>query len=409
MKMIKTAYIRTQFWFNLISGGSVGHTIGILNGFKKNNINVKVLSNEWFYGIYDFNYKVIEPKIKKPPWLGELLYNFYANISFKKSILEFKPDFIYNRYSGYTFFVARIAKTLNIPLILEFNSFDTWKLIHWEKSKSIFKRLIQRYFLYNIVKKIEDYNLKNSYLIVTVSKTLKLSLLRIGVPDKKIMVNPNGTDAEIFNPEIEISNKCKNLRKKLGIEKEKILVGFSGTFGLWHGIPQLTEAIDMILRNRMDLNINFLIIGDGGELKKSMERRLFNYKEVTFTGMVSYSEIKYYLAICDVLVSPHCPQIDSSEFFGSPTKLFEYMAMGKGIVASNLGQIGEVLKHNESAVLVEPGNVNELAAGILKLASDDKLRLRMGKYARKEVLKKYTWERNVENLLNIMQKNKIIK
>ena len=54
------------------------------------------------------------------------------------------------------------------------------------------------------------------------------------------------------------------------------------------------------------------------------------------------------LDACDILVSPHVPLDAGAEFFGSPTKLFEYMAMGKGIVASRLGQIGEVLQHEKS-------------------------------------------------------------
>ena len=404
MKKIKLVYIRTQFWFDLMSGGSVGHTLGVLNGFRKNDVDVRVLSNERFYGINGFNYEIIEPKIKGPLWFGEFIYNFYASYSFKRKVLKFKPDFIYHRYSGYTFFIVKLARALKIPLILEFNSFDSWKLIHWEKSKNIFKRLIQRFFLYNIVKRIEYFNLKNSYLIVVVSEVLKSNLLKIGIPNRKIIVNPNGVDTGIFYPEIVFSEKCKNLRKELCIKRDKRLIGFSGTFGPWHGITQLTDAIKMIIEGGLDLNIHFLIIGNGSELKKNMEKNLSLYKEVAFTGMVAYSEIKYYLAICDVLVSPHCPQVDNSEFFGSPTKLFEYMAMGKGIVASNLGQIGKVLKHNKSALLVEPGNVSELASGIIKLAGDNKLCLRMGKCAREEVLKKYTWERNIRNLLKVMEK-----
>ena len=52
-----------------------------------------------------------------------------------------------------------------------------------------------------------------------------------------------------------------------------------------------------------------------------------------------------YLAACDILASPHVPNADGTPFFGSPTKLFEYMAMGKCIVASDLDQVGEILEH----------------------------------------------------------------
>ena len=134
MKKIKIAYVRTQFWFNLKAGGSVGHTLGVLKGFKSNNCEVKIISNEKFFGIEDFDYRVIKPKYKR--FLGESIYNFYAKNRFKKHILKFNPDIIYHRYTGNTFFVAKIAKELNIPLILEFNSFDTWKMQHWSASRN---------------------------------------------------------------------------------------------------------------------------------------------------------------------------------------------------------------------------------------------------------------------------------
>lgn len=397
MKLMKVIYTRTQFWFNLKAGGSVGHTLGVLNGFKENNCKIKIISNENFLGIDDFNYTVIRPKIKR--LLGEFLYNFYAKDRVKKEILKFKPDFIYHRYTGYTFFVAKIANELNIPLVLEFNSFDTWKMKHWGgKSRSFLKEFIKKYLLYSMVKWIENYNLKKAFLITTVSKPLKEDLLKLGIPEEKILVNPNGVDSEKFNPKIENSIKLKKLKLKLGINDNELVIGFSGTFGPWHGIPQLTEAIDIILSEELIKHIYFLIIGEG-ILRNEMIKKLKKYKNVTFTGTISYSEIQNYLAICDILLSPHCPQVDGREFFGSPTKLFEYMAMKKGIVASNLGQIGEILKNGQTAILVNPGDARDLARGIILLSSNSELRKRLGENAREEIIKKYTWDKHVERIM----------
>jgi len=408
MKKIKVIYVRTQFWFDLKAGGSVAHTSGVLNGMIKNGCEINIVSNEKFSGTKDFKYKIIKPLKLKPYWVGELLYNFYAGSSLKKSISNFKPDFIYHRYTGYTFFVAALAKKIGIPLILEFNSFDTWKLKYWEKSKNILKRLFQRIFLYNIVKKIEDYNLNNASLIVTISKTLEKNLLNIGIPGDKIFVNPNGFDSEKFKPEQKDSNKCKETRRKFDTDNKKVIVGFSGTFGPWHGIPQLIEAIDEILGKNMAEDLHFLIMGKGSQLKDKMISRLSKYDEVTFTGIINYSEIQYYLAACDILISPHNLPLDSEEFFGSPTKIFEYMAMGKGIVASNLGQIGKILENNKTAILIEPGNVNELIKGIVKLVKDKGLRQKLGNNASKKAFKKYTWDRNIEKLLFFIIRNKIL-
>jgi len=83
----------------------------------------------------------------------------------------------------------------------------------------------------------------------------------------------------------------------------------------------------------------------------------------------------------------------------SPLKLFEYMAMGKGIVASNLGQIGEILQHNKTAYVVKPGDKVQLAKGILALAKDKKLRERLGREARKHVAANYTWEQNARRVI----------
>ena len=397
---MKIVYARTQFWFNLKAGGSVGHTLGVLEGFRRNNCEVKIISNEKFLGIDEFDYIIIEPKYKR--FLGEFIYNFYAGNRFKKEILKFSPDIIYHRYTGNTFFVAKIAKELNIPLILEFNSFDTWKLKHWSGGRNILTKFISEHILYNIVKRIENYNLKNASLIVVVSEPLKTDLLKLGIPKKKILVNPNRVDSQKFNPKIMTSEECNELKRSLGIGNSKVVVGFSGTFGEWHGIPQLTEAIDKILKSALSSNIHFLLIGDG-TFKPEAESQIGHYENVTFTGVVPYSDIQKYLAICDILASPHNPQVDGREFFGSPTKIFEYMAMGKGIVASNLGQIGEVLKNEENALLVTPGDVPELIEGILKLVEDKELRDRLGRQARKEVVANYTWEKNAEQVMKAVE------
>jgi len=408
MEKTKVIYVRTQFWFNLKAGGSVAHTNGVLNGMMNNGCEIRVISNEEFLGIKNFSYKIIKPLKFKPSWIGELLYNLYARSSLKKSILSFKPEFIYHRYTGYTFFVTALAKRLDIPLVLEFNSFDSWKLRYWEKSNNLLKRFLQKFILFKIIKSIENFNLNNSNLIITVSDPLKDNLLKMGFQESKILVIPNGFDPQKFNPELVLKNQSKLLKKKLRISNREIIVGFSGTFGPWHGIPQLTEAIYMITKKYPSKPIHFLIIGDGGKLLTKMKKRLYNLKKITYTGVISYSEIQNYLAICDILVSPHCTTIDGKEFFGSPTKIFEYMAMGKGIVASNLGQIGKVLENNRTAILVEPGNIEELANGILKLVNNKKLRLRLGRNAAKEVREKYTWDMNIKRLLTFMIKNKIL-
>src|SRR5262249_61279701 len=84
---------------------------------------------------------------------------------------------------------------------------------------------------------------------------------------------------------------------------------------------------------------------------------------VRFTGLIEQADGPQHLAACDVLASPHVPNADGTPFFGSPTKLFEYMAMGKAIVASDLDQVSEVLRHGETAWMVPPADANPPPAG----------------------------------------------
>ncbi len=121
------------------------------------------------------------------------------------------------------------------------------------------------------------------------------------------------------------------------------VIGFSGTFGGWHGVDVLAAAIPRICQESPDAQ--FLLIGDGS-YKHLVDDAVIAaglQARVKSVGRVPQTEGARLLKACDVFVSPHNSHMVDSRFFGSPTKLFEYMAMGGGIVGSDLEQMGEVL------------------------------------------------------------------
>ena len=217
------------------------------------------------------------------------------------------------------------------------------------------------------------------------------------------MVNPNGVNPDKYRPDIDGSE----IRKKYGIAESTVVIGFIGTFGTWHGAELLASAYaTMATQND---KIHLLMIGDGLKLSEVKQ----NLKELessryTLTGLIPQAQGPEYLAACDILVNPTIPNPDGTPFFGSPTKLFEYMAMGKAIVASGMNQMLEVLEHEKTALLIEPGNVMELVAALSKLVADEKLRCTLGNNARNEVCEHYTWEihtkKIVDKLAEIMEK-----
>src|SRR5207245_1967569 len=168
----------------------------------------------------------------------------------------------------------------------------------------------------------------------------------INVAEEKIIVNPNGVDTETFRPQVGGTAA----RREFGIAETETVAGFVGTFGPWHGVLTLAEAIASM---PPDSGIRFLLIG-AGRYRDEVERIVRDAgreHQVIFAGHVDHERVPALLDACEILLSPHVPLEDGSPFFGSPTKLFEYMAMGKAVVASRLGQIGEVLSHEETALL----------------------------------------------------------
>ncbi|MCL5020431.1 MAG: glycosyltransferase family 4 protein, partial [Bacteroidetes bacterium] len=249
-----------------------------------------------------------------------------------------KPDIIYHRHSVFNFSSIVLARRFNIPVILEVNYSEVWAKKNW--SRLIFERLAVAF---------EKIAFKNADLIVVVSEIVKDEIMALGANEKKIVVNPNAADPEAFSPNVDGTAT----RESLGLNKpDKIVVGFIGTFTKWHGVEILMDAIKAICGLRKD--IHFLLIGDGN-LKSQLEMDVATShleSNVLFTGLIPHSEAPKYLAACDILVSPHLGFEDGTRFFGSPTKLFEYMAMGKPIIASDLEQIGTIIEDGINGILV---------------------------------------------------------
>jgi len=208
------------------------------------------------------------------------------------------------------------------------------------------------------------------------------------------VVNPNGVDPQQFRPDLDGTD----VRRRLNTDSS-IVVGFSGTFGVWHGIPTLADVLARVAEARPQ--VRWLLIGDG-PLRRLVDEAVAQHglaERVSLPGLVPHAQMPAYLAACDILVSPHGRQVDGGEFFGSPTKLFEYMAAGRPIVASAVGQIAEALVDDHSALLVPPEDSAALCSAIVRLVDDNCLRVRLAQAARHAAENKHTWRQNAERVL----------
>jgi glycosyltransferase involved in cell wall biosynthesis len=373
-------------------GGAMTHFLGFLQGVAENGRSCMVLSGCRFP--FEVPFPIVEIPVRRKRFVFAeslvLSYNWRFARQARKLLAGAKPGAIYQRHGRFVIAGVLLARALRVPLILEYNASEVWMAEHWDPARFL-----------PWIRLAEEVMLAGASVIVTVSEVLRLELIERGLPAERIFVNPNGVDPSKFRPDCGDREK---LRRRFGFEPQHVVATFAGTFGYWHGVEVLQKAIEQlfggILRsgapNGAENNLRFLFIGKG-MLQAEMRAALRVYEErglVVFAGMIPHEEMPSYLNLADILLSPHVPMPDGHPFFGSPTKLFEYMAMGKAIVASRLDQIEAVLEDNRTAVLVQPGNVDELAQAILSVAANAELRTRLGRNAREAARTNHTWKRN---------------
>ena len=136
--------------------------------------------------------------------------------------------------------------------------------------------------------------------------------------------------------------------------------------------------------------LRVLIVGDG-PLRPALEAAAG--ERVVFAGSVPRHEAPAHIAAMDIAVAPY-PRL--RDFHFSPLKLFEYMAVGRPVVASRYPDIAAVIEDERSGLLVEPGEVDELAAALLRLVRDPSLAARLGEEARRRAAGEHSWRRNAE-------------
>jgi glycosyltransferase involved in cell wall biosynthesis len=385
------AYFRTDLAYSVKAGGSVGHIAGVLNALHAFGHRPVFITTDHVATVAADVETHVVPRSPRFWHYRELpaMVMHDVFVSFAHQVLSTRPlSFIYQRYSVHDFAGVVLARRLNVPLVIEYNGPENWVGRHWGREL--------RYSA--LADRIELLNMRAADLVVVVSDVNREDLVSRGIDAGRILVNPNGVDVERYRPEID----GRAVRARYGLDTS-LVVGFIGTFGPWHGAEILSEAFARLLSRRPELKqqTRLLMIGDG--VRAGSARRILEASghadAAVWTGLVPQAEGPQYLAACDVLVSPHVPNPDGSRFFGSPTKLFEYMAMGRAIVASDLEQIGEILAHDHTASLVPPGDVDALARAIEQLVADPERRARLGEAARSAAVSRWSWREHTRRIV----------
>jgi glycosyltransferase involved in cell wall biosynthesis len=360
------------------------HILGLVNDLCKLGHDVMILSPP---GVsLDADKDCIKPKKKfleiiaaKAPEvlfeITEFLYNLISYFRLRKTIRQHRFNMIYERYALFAIAGAILASKWKLPFILEVND-------------ASFVVRVRPLFLKRLARMCELYVFEKADAIITVSEAFKRMIAKQGVTEEKIHVIPNAINPTLYMNDYEPAL----IRQKYGIPTNAKVIGFVGRVVPWHGLDILFKNINLLVQH--EPNIHMLIVGDCSHMTFQLEEKAMSY--ITFTQHVPHDEIPHYLSAMDILVLPR------SNTYGSPMKLFEYMASGKPVVAPRLGPITEIITDGVEGILFEPENEQDMINAILR--SLDESARQLGDCARKKVFKYHTWSQNAERILSIYRR-----
>jgi glycosyltransferase involved in cell wall biosynthesis len=272
-------------------------------------------------------------------------------------------DLVYSR----NLMGAWLATLLKIPVV-----FEAHELLPGRVARSLLHRICRSNYLVRVV---------------SITDALRRDLkLREFVPMfGDSIVAPSAVNHEKFRP--TEGNVASHPDWRFG---EGLQIGYIGNLYAGRGVEIILE-----LAKRMPSMAFHFVGGDEKSLAQIRKRDLA--PNVVLHGFVRPECIGSYYDLFDVLLLPHQTRVMAASGsvdiarWCSPIKLFEYMATGKAIVASDLPVLGEVLRDGENALIVPAADIDAWEDAIRRLATDEQTRFQLGRAASRECLRKYTW------------------
>lgn len=320
--------------------------------------------------------ELLRRRLPRP--VSELMELGYAVLDYgrlARRIRRERPDWIYERYNLLLPSGIWAKRRFGLPLLLEVNA-------------PLFaeRRRYGGLGLMRLARWSERYVWRGADRVLAVTRVLAGMVEAEGVPAERIRVVPNGVNLRRFPP----TGDDGPARARLGL-KERTVLGFVGFLREWHGI----ETIVRLLAEEGGPDWHLLLVGDG-PARTGIERlaaELGVADRVTVTGVVPRERVAEHVAAFDVALQPAVTP------YASPLKLFEYLAMGRAIVAPATPNIREILVDGDNALLFPPGDDAAFGAAVRRLCGDPALRERLGARARQTVDERgLTWERNAETV-----------
>jgi glycosyltransferase involved in cell wall biosynthesis len=313
--------------------------------------------------------------------IRNLLYNQRLAAA-APALAAWSPEVVYERYSLFGFGGLELARALGVPHVLEVNA-----------PLCVEQQRVRGLHLVTEAQSIETRVWCGTDGLLAVSEELRAEALQRGADAARVHVLPNGVDAARFVARPEAAPR---LRAELALGDGPV-IGFVGSLKSWHGTEVLIDAFAGLAATRPAARL--LVVGDGpmAEALRAQAERLGVAAAVRFTGAVEHAQVADTIAAMDVTAAPYLP---SEDFYFSPIKIYEYLAAGKPVVASRLGQIG-ALADAGLVDAVAPGDVQALQRGLEAVLAAPEAAATRAARGRDWVFRERTWAANARRALEI--------
>lgn len=292
-------------------------------------------------------------------------------------IKEVRPDIIH-AHSPCSNGLAALG--LGPPVVYEMRTL-------WEDGSILAGRLAEGSPSHKLARALETLVLRRAAAVTTISSGLRAEILARGVPASQVTIIGNAVDSEQLAREGTVSDR-QSVKERFAL-RDRYILGYVGSLFPWEGLELLLRAFRDVRAQASDVGL--LIVGGGPQEKglKEAADRLGISEHVIFTGRVAPEVAQQAYDAIDLLVYPRLA-MRLTEIV-TPLKPLEAMAVGKPLVASDVGGHRELIEHNETGVLFRAGDQDALVAAILRVQTDAVLRERLIRCGAQAVREERSW------------------
>jgi glycosyltransferase involved in cell wall biosynthesis len=299
-------------------------------------------------------------------------------------IRQLRCDLIYAHTHMGLFPAVLAGKRTGVPVVADIHG-------HHLEETIFFGGLKRGSLRYRFWQLVERFSVVRSTALTVVCDPLKAYFEKMV---RQVLVVPGGVDPDLFSPAIKPDREIETWKRG------RIAVAYVGNLRPYQGVDMLLESI-IGVQATGGHRYCFFFLGNPDE-ETPYHQWVHQHglaDSVVFLGQRPYADVPHCLAAADVLVVPRPFTLVSHYAF--PSKLAEYISMGRPVVATNVGDHYKAVVDMETGMLVEP--IPEALTGALLKLQDPQLRQRLGKGARLHAVRYFTWDKLANNVVNFFQ------